>query len=59
MPVIEPEERFQFGSYFGSGVLENVAKGALDAIEPAINTATGVVARALPMIKSLISNFVR
>lgn len=48
MPVIEPEERFQFGSYFGSGVLENVAKGALDAIEPAINTATGVVARALP-----------
>ena len=48
MPVIEPEQRFQFGSYFGSGVLENVAKSSLDAIDPVINTATGVVARALP-----------
>ena len=47
MPVIEPEQRFQFGSYFGSGVLENVAKGALDAIDPVINTATGVVARGI------------
>ena len=46
-PVEQPEERFQFGSFFGSGVLENVAKSSLDAIEPAINTATGVVARGI------------
>jgi len=46
-PVEQPEERFQFGSFFGSGVLENVAKKSLDVIEPAINTATGVVARGI------------
>ena len=45
--VEQPEERFQFGSFFGSGVLENVAKKSLDVIEPAINTATGVVARGI------------
>jgi len=49
-PVVtpEPEQRFQFGSFLGSGIIENVAKGAVDVIEPAINTATGVVARAFP-----------
>ena len=46
-PVVQPEERFEFGSFFGSGVLENVAKKSLDVIEPAINTATGVVARGI------------
>ena len=46
-PVEQPEERFEFGSFFGSGVLENVAKKSLDVIEPAINTATGVVARGI------------
>jgi hypothetical protein len=44
----QPEQRFQFGSFLGSGILENVAKAAVDVIEPTINTATGVVARALP-----------
>ena len=44
----QPEQRFQFGSFLGSGILENVAKTAVDAIEPTINTATGLVARALP-----------
>ena len=44
----QPEQRFQFGSFLGSGILENVAKAAVDAIEPTINTATGLVARALP-----------
>ena len=46
-PVEQPEERFEFGSFPGSGVLENVAKKSLDVIEPAINTATGVVARGI------------
>ena len=32
-PVVQPEERFEFGSFFGSGVLENVAKKSLDVIE--------------------------
>ena len=46
--IPQPEQRFQFGSFLGSGIIENVAKAAVDAIEPTINTATGLVARALP-----------
>ena len=44
----QEDERFEFGTFFSSGVLENVAKAAVDVIDPVLNTAVGLGARALP-----------
>ena len=47
---VEPQEdqRLEFGKWFGSGIAENVAKTAIDVIDPVLNTAVGLGARVVP-----------
>ena len=47
---VQPQEdqRLEFGKWFGSGIAENVAKTAIDVIDPVLNTIVGLGARAVP-----------